>query len=156
MNKKVSGKEGSKGVKKALNSSNTITDKKEVLGTTPNRKGPRIPLSQQLKLSVPSGVKEEGFAYRFIRDKAERIEAFENAWWVPALDGAGRPIRKASGSGGYLLLYKIEKQYFEEDVKEKQKLPMNALTENAKLSKSDKYSSEYIPEGHEGVVVINN
>ena len=114
------------------------------------------PLSQISKLSIPTGIKEEGFEYRWILDKVERIEAFEAAWWEQVKDGTGRPIQKASGENGYLLLYKIPFKYYEEDVKEKQKLPINLLTEKAKLAKGNKYSNEYIPEGQEGVVVINH
>ncbi len=145
-----------KGVKKALNSSNQIVDKPEVAAKAPKGRPKRIPLAQQFKLSIPTGIKEDGFAYRYIRDKTERIEAFENAWWVPVKDGNGRNIKKASGSGGYLLLYKIEKEYYEEDVQEKRKRNIDLLVKEAKLQKGDKYSSEYVPDGQEGVVVINN
>lgn len=145
-----------KGVKKALNSGSKVVSKKEVAGKAPEGRPKRIPLAQQFKLSIPTGIKEDGFAYRYIRDKTERVEAFENAWWVPVLDGNGRAIKKASGSGGYLLLYKIEKEYYDQDVQEKKKRNIDLLVKEAKIQKGNKYSSEYVPDGQEGVVVINN
>jgi len=143
-------------VKKALSSKTTIVDKPDIKAKTPTGRPTRVPLTQQYKLSIPTGIKEEGFVYRYIRDHAERVEAFEGAWWEPVKDGAGRPIKKASGNSGYLLLYKIEQKYYDEDQLVKQKRPINLLTENAKLAKSDKYSSEYVPEGQNSVVTINH
>lgn len=143
-------------VKNALNSSNAVTATPGVKAKTPEGRPARVPLTQQFKLTVPDGVKEDGYAYRYIKDKPDRVEVFEAAWWEPVKDGAGRPIRKVSGSDGYLLLYRIKQEYFDEDAAEKRKLPINLLTENAKLAKGNQYSKEYIPEGQEGVVVINN
>ena len=144
------------GVKKALNSKTQIVPNKDIQAQSPKGRPPRRPLSQISKLSIPNGIKEKGFEYRWILEKTERIEAFEAAWWEQVKDGTGKPVKKASGENGYLLLYKIPFEYYEEDVKEKQKLPINLLTEKAKLTKGDKYSSEYVPEGQQGVVVINN
>lgn len=144
-----------KGVKQALNSSNEIVERNEVVGKQPEGRPERVPLSQQFRLSVPKEIKEEGFAFRYIRDTAERVEAFQAAYWVPVLDAYSKPVRKSSGDG-YLLLYKIEMKYYLEDLKEKEKQPINLLVEQAKLKKGDKYSSEYIPEGQQSVVTINN
>jgi len=142
------------GAKKALNSSNEIVDKQEVAGRKPEGRPERIPLTQQFRLSIPTGIKEDGFVYRYIRDSAERVEGFQNAWWVPVVDGYGKPVRKASGEG-YLLLYKIEEKYYNEDLAEKEKKPINLLVEQAKLRKGRNYS-EYVPEGQESVVTINS
>lgn len=138
-------------VKAALSSKTTIVNNPDVEAKTPTGRPKRVPLTQQFKLQIPAGIKEEGFVYRYIRDHAERVEAFEGAWWQPVKDGAGRPIKKASGMSGYLLLYKIEQKYYDEDQLVKQKRPINLLIENAKLSKS-----EYVPEDRESVVTINN
>lgn len=135
----------------ALNSSNEITSDKSVLGQNPKGRPVRVPLSQQFRLTVPTGIKKDGYEYRYIRDSAERVEAFQAAYWEPVHDGIGKPIRKASGDS-YLLLYRIEEEYYLEDLKAKEKLPINLLVEQAKLKKGD---GEYIPEGQEGVVVIN-
>ncbi len=143
-------------VKTALSSKTTIVANPDVEAKTPTGRPERVPLAQQFKLSIPAGIKEEGFVYRFIRDYAERVEAFEGAWWEPVKDGAGRHIRKASGMSGYLLLYKIEQKYYDQDLAIKRKKPISLLTEKAKLSKSDRYSSEYVPEGQNSVVTINH
>lgn len=144
-----------KSVKKALNSSNETVDRNQSSTGKLKNRPERVPLDHTAKLSIPAGVQEEGFAYRWITDKAERVESFERAWWVAVVDGNGRAIKKASGDG-YLLLYRIEQKYYEEDVKAKQKLPIDLLVENAKLVKGNKHSSEYVPEGHQSVVTINN
>ena len=141
-------------VKQALNSQNTVVDKPDIKAKTPTGRPERVPMVSQFKLTIPKGVKEEGFVHRYIRDSAERIEAFEGAWWTPVLDGAGKTIKKASGPG-YLLLYRIEEKYYLEDQKEKAKRPINLLVEQAKLKK-DKHSNEYVPEGQDSVVTINN
>ena len=141
---------------KALNSKNIVVDKPDVKSKTPSGRPARFPLTDRFKRSIPAVIREEGYVYRFIRDTTERIEGFESAWWEGVKDGAGRQIKKASGSGGYLLLYRVEQKYFDEDLAIKRKKPINLLTENAKLAAGDKYSSEYVPEGHNSVVTINN
>lgn len=143
------------GVKKALNSSNEIVDKPEVVSRAPKGRPDRVPLNQQFRLSIPKGIKEDGFVYRYIRATAERIESFEAAYWEPVKDGAGKQVRKASGMS-YLLLYRIEEKFYLEDLKAKEERPINLLVEQAKLKKGNKYSSEYVPEGQQSVVTINN
>lgn len=143
-------------VKNALNSNTTITASKDAVNKTPEGRPVRIPLVQQFKLDIPEEFRKKGYAYRFIRDEANKIEAYVAAWWEPVRDGMSRPIKKASGTGGYLLLYRIKQEYFDEDAETKRKLPINLLKEQAKLAAGNKHSSEYVPQDREGVVVINN
>ena len=144
-----------KRVKNALNSSNNeVAERPEIAGKEPEGRPKRVPMSQQFRLSIPSGIEEEGYVYRFIRDTAERVEAFQAAWWKPVNDGLGKPVRKASGNR-YLLLYKIEKKYYLEDLKKKEEVPINLLKEQAKLVKGSRVP-EYVPEDSEAVVVIKH
>lgn len=138
------------GVKKA------ISETKETKGHRPEGRPERIGLSQTSNLSIPKGIQRKDYAYQFIKDKPERIEAFEAAWWEPVKDGEGKLVKKAAGGGEYLLLYRTRREYYEEDVKEMQKKPINLLKNTAKLDKGNKYSGEYVPEGSDAVVVINN
>ena len=147
-------KQSKKGVKNALTSGNEVVECPEIAGMEPEERPSRVPMTQQFKLSIPSGIQKKGYVYRYIRDTAERVEAFQAAWWEPVADGLGKPIRKASGER-YLLLYRIEEKYYLEDLKIKEEKPINLLREQAKLAKG-RLSHEYIPEGHEGVVVIKH
>lgn len=142
-----------KRVNKALTSNDEVVGSPEVMGKEPEGRPPRVPMSRQFKLSVPSGIQKEGYEYRYIRDTAERVQAFQEAWWTPVNDGRGKPIRKASGDRN-LLLYRIERKYYLEDQKAKEQKPINLLTEQAKLSK-DRRVPEYVPEGSPAVVTIN-
>lgn len=128
----------------------------EIDAHTPKNRPKRRPLSIMYKLDIPSGLKEEGYTYRYILDRAERIERFQNAWWEPVIDpNTKKPFRKASGSGEYLLLYRTKTEYFKEDQIENRKKPINLLTDKAKLTRNAD-SHEYVPEGHEAVVQIKN
>jgi hypothetical protein len=119
----------------------------------------RIPLSKTSKLELPAGIKEDGYAYRFILNRPERIQMYESAWWEAVMDGEGKNITKPSGNKEnrqeHLLLYRTKVEYFEEDLRENRKKPIDLVKENAKLTKGT-HSSEYVPEGHEAVVSINN
>lgn len=141
--------------KKTSNEANSIAPTAKMEGKAPQGRPPRRKLSRTKKLDIPEEVKEEGYAYRWILDRADRREDYEAAWWEPVRDGANKEVKKASGAS-YLVLYRVEYKYFEEDVRDKQSRPINLLKERAKLAKKDQYSGEYVPEGHEGVVVINN
>ena len=116
----------------------------------------RRPLGTTYRLTVPPGLKEQGYEYRYILDRRDRIEMFEGAWWTPVTDPVTkRPFRKASGSGDYLTLYRIKSDIFKEDQIEKAKKPINLLKESAEL-KRNRHGHEYVPEGHEAVLSIKN
>lgn len=119
----------------------------------PNNRPKRRPLSRTFRLDIPEGIREEGYTYRYILDRAERIEMYEGAWWEQVRDEQQRAIRKASGNGEYLLLYKTITSLFEEDLVENRKKPINLILDKAKLQK-DRNSSEYVPDGHEAVLSI--
>jgi len=116
----------------------------------------RRPLSQMYRLNIPHGIKEEGYTYRYILDRADRIEMFNGAWWEQVIDPfTKRPIKKASGGGEYLLLYRIKSEFYKQDQIEKAKKPINLLVESAKLKRM-KDVHEYIPAGHEAVLTIKS
>ena len=144
------------GVKDALSSKNEVVPTKESQGHDPQGRPARVPLAQQAKLSIPKGLEDPNYAYRFIIDKPERVEAFVAAWWEPAKDGTGKPIKKPAGNGLTLVLYRTPREYFEEDLREKQKKPIDLLEESAKLDKGNQYSSEYVPQGQQSVVTIKH
>lgn len=112
---------------------------------------PRRPLSTTYKLSLPEGILEEGFDHRWILERPERVMQFEAAWWEPVKDDEGKAIRKPSGGGEWLTLYRIESKYHDQDKKANRQKPINLLVDQAKLTK-DRESMEYVPEGHEAVV----
>jgi len=130
---------------------NEVTPKPEVEAHTPKDRPKRRPLTTTYKLALPEGVVEEGYKYRWVLDRPDRVMQFQEAWWQVVKDGAGKTIRKPSGTGEYLILYKIELQYWEEDRDIHRKKNIDLLTEAAK-PRRDKDSFEYVPEGHEAVV----
>ncbi len=133
---------------------NTGATNRVVKAHAPKNRPKRRPLSRTFRLDIPVGIREEGFTYRYILDRAERIEMFEGAWWEQVHDGNGKPLRKASGSGEYLLLYKTPTHLFEQDLIENRKKPINLIIDKAKLQQ-DRNSSEYVPDGHEAVLKID-
>jgi len=134
--------------------SETSEPNRVVKAHTPKDRPERRPLSRTFRLDIPAGIREEGYTYRYILNRAERIEMFEGAWWDQVRDERGKPIRKASGMGEYLLLYKTTTDLFELDLIENRKKPISLLIDKAQLQK-DRNSSEYVPEGHEAVLKIN-
>lgn len=139
-----------KGIKKKRKVNEPAT-KRTVKAHSNKKRPPRRPLSTTYKLSLPEGIIEKGFDYRWILERPERIMQYKAAWWLPVTDDEGEIIRKPSGSGEYLTLYRIESKYHEEDKIANRKKPINLLVDNAKLNK-DRESMEYVPEGHEAVV----
>lgn len=137
-------------VKRSLKS-DEVTPKREVEAHTPKNRPKRRPLTTTYKLALPDGIVEDGFKYRWVIDRPDRVLQFEEAWWQIAKDGEGKTIRKPSGTGEYLVLYRIEEKYWEEDRDLHRKKNIDLLTEAAKPRK-EKDGFEYVPEGHEAVV----
>jgi hypothetical protein len=130
--------------------------KAEIEAHSPKNRPTRRPLSSMYRLDIPPGIKEEGYTYRYILDRAERVEMFRGAWWEQVIDPTTKqPFRKASGGGEYLLLYKTKTEWFLEDQIENRKKPINLLADSARL-KRNADSHEYVPEGHDAVVKIQN
>ncbi len=133
----------------------TTTPKREVEAHAPKNRPKRRPLSTTYRLMLPDGVIEEGYEYRWLLDRVDRIHMFEAAWWQKVVDGKGKAIRKPAGKGDYLILYRIESKFAKEDREAKQKKTINLLKQKAQIQKADQHSMEYVPEGHEGVLKIS-
>ena len=146
-----------KASRKSTNAKQTVrkttapTPKRNVVSRSNTKRPPRRPLSTTYKLQLPEGIIEEGYDYRWLLERPERIMQYEAAWWEPVHDDDGKRIRKPSGGGEYLTLYRIESKYHEEDKAENRKKPINLLHDKA-LLKKDSDSMEYVPEGHDAVV----
>ena len=119
------------------------------------RKGVRKPLSVTMNLDVPAAVKKKDHAYRWVRNQPERILMYEEAWWEIVKDSEGRPIQKSAKNPEdpemQLILMETPLEYFEEDLVENRKKPVNLLKEKAKLK-----AGEYIPDDAKDVVTIKH
>lgn len=121
-----------------------------------NQKRPeRRPLGATKKLIVPDEFREEGYDYRWLMDRPERIHMYKGAWWEQVTDEHGTPVRVPSGNGEYLTLYKVESKYLQEDRERNRKKNISLIREKAKLQR-DQHSHEYVPEGHDAVLKIEN
>lgn len=137
------------------------TPQKDVAAHTPNGRPKRRPLSFIKKLGIPPGIeKEEGYVYRYIINSGDRVMMYQGAWWEQVVDGNNKPVRVHSGNrrdpNEYLLLYRTRAEYYQEDLEENRKKPIDLAVEHAKLKKDDGISSEYVPEGHEAVISFKN
>lgn len=137
--------------KRVMRKADEAAPKREVEARKNANRPPRRPLSTAYKLTLPEGIQEEGYQYRWLLDRPERIMTYEAAWWEKAKDGEGKPIRKPSGNGEWLTLYRIESKYFKEDQKENRKKAMQMLHDRARPT-SESQATEYVPEGHEAVI----
>ena len=136
---------------RATRTAQDAVPKREVKAHENKKRPPRRPLSTTYKLTVPEGVIEKGYTYRWLLDRPERVHNYEAAWWEKVLDGEGKVIRKPSGGGEWLTLYRIESKYYEEDRAANRKKTINLLADKGKLQKTSN-ATEYVPEGHEAVI----
>ncbi len=131
------------------------TESRETKARQNKKRPPRRHLGATKKLVVPEEWKEEGFSYRWLMDRPERIHMYEGAWWEKVVDENNQPRRVPSGGGEYLTLFKVESKYLQEDRERNRKKNISLIREKAQLQK-DRHSAEYVPEGHDAVVKISN
>lgn len=74
----------------------------------------RIPMANAKKLDFPEHLKEEGFYYRWFKDRNGRITQATAAAYVPVVDEQGNQFTRASGEDTMYLM-KLPIEYRNED-----------------------------------------
>lgn len=106
-------------------------------GEDSNIRKKRIPLRQRNVLTVEDKYKREDFEYRFVNDREDRINIFEDAGWEKVMDDEqviqvgddsirretrdGTPVTKNVGGGKVAYLMKIPKDVYDEEQAIKQR-----------------------------------
>jgi hypothetical protein len=106
-------------------------------GEDSNIKKKRVPLRRRNVLTIEDKYKREDFEYRFVNDREDRIEVFEEAGWEKVMDEDqvieigddsirrevrdGTAVTKNVGGGRVAYLMKIPKDIYDEEQAIKQR-----------------------------------
>lgn len=105
----------------------------------------RIPMGSTKKLNYPEHLLDSNYHHRWIQARDGRIETAKAAWYEHVLE-SGVPVQRPSGPYAMYLM-RIEKGYYEEDQKLKNRKVIDTLQKEQKLE-----ADEYIPDGRQHVL----
>ena len=111
-----------------------MTSQKDAIAKAPSGRVSRTPMGRRNILTVKG--KEDGFEYRIVNDKNDRVSIFEEAGWEPVRDETvtigDKRVEKASsvgsvrmmsvGGGDKGVLMRIPTEFYKEDQDAKQRL----------------------------------
>jgi hypothetical protein len=97
----------------------------------------RVPMQSGGKLTVPEGIKEEGYFYYWALDRNGMIERLQAAYYEPVLDSRNEQITVMAGGGSKHYLMRLPMEYYNEDMEAQQSKIDAAMNKDIKLKKGE-------------------